>query len=54
MVFSGNLWSCLQEVKPLIVFDGEHGVALEPMQRNWASSRVDLGYTDLFLVAAVT
>ena len=23
MVFSGNLWSCLKEIKPLFVFDGE-------------------------------
>ena len=42
------------EVKPLVVFDGEHGMALVPMQGNQASSRVDLGYTELFRVAAVT
>ena len=53
MVFLGNLWNCLKEVKPL-VFDGEHGMALEPMQGNQASSRVDLWYTELFHVAAVT
>ena len=29
-------------------------MALEPMQGNKASSQVDLGYTDLFHVAAVT
>ena len=26
-----NLWSCLNEVKPLVIFDGECGMALEPM-----------------------
>ena len=40
------------EVKPL-VFDGKHGMALESMQGSWDSSRVDLGYTELFLVAVV-
>ena len=53
-MFSGNLWSCLKEVKPLVVFNGECGMALEPMQGNKASSQVDLGYTELFHVAAVT
>ena len=53
-VFSGNLWSFLKEVKPLLMFDGEHGMALEPMQGNWASSGVDWGYTAPIHVAAVT
>ena len=53
-VFLGNLQSCLKEVKPLVVFDRERGMALEPMKRNWASSRLDLGYTELFRVAMVT
>ena len=48
-----NLWSCLKEVKPLVVFDGECGMPLEAMQGNWPSFRVDLGYTELFRVAAV-
>ena len=52
-MFLGNLWSCLKEVKPLVVFHGDLGMALEPMQGNRASSLVDLGYTDLFLIAAV-
>ena len=26
----------------------EHGIAMEPMKGKWASSRVDLGYTELF------
>ena len=44
----------MKEVKPLVIFDGERGMPLEPMQGNRASSRVDLGYTELFRVAAVT
>ena len=32
MVFSGNLWSCVKEVKPLVVFDKDCCMALEPMQ----------------------
>ena len=53
-MFLGNIWSCLKEVKPLVVFDGECRMALEPRQGNTASSQVDLGYTELFSVAAVT
>ena len=53
-MLSGNLWSCLKEVKPLVVFGGECGMSLEPMQANWASPQVDLRYTDLLLVAVVT
>ena len=54
MVFSQNLWSFLKEFKPHVVFDGECGMPLEPMHGNQASSRVDLGYSELFRVAAVT
>ena len=35
------------------MFDGERGMALQLMQGNRASSRVDLGYTEPFHVAAV-
>ena len=31
----------------------EHGIAMEPMVGKWASSRVDLGYTELFCIAEV-
>ena len=41
------------EVKPLVMFDGECRMALEPMQGNQASPRVDLWYTELFRIAAV-
>ena len=50
----GNLWSCLKEVKPLVVFDGECRMALDPRQGSQVSSRVDSGYTELFRVAVVT
>ena len=42
------------EVKPLVIFDGECGMALEPMQGKRASSRVDLWYMELFCIAVVT
>ena len=53
-MFSGNLWICIKEVKPLVLFDGERVIALELMQGNWASSRVDVGYRELFCPPAVT
>ena len=31
----------------------EHRIALEPMKGKWASSRVDLGYTELFCIPEV-
>ena len=31
----------------------EHGIAMEPMKVKWASSRVDLGYTELFCIPEV-
>ena len=36
------------------MFDRELGIAVHAMQRNWASSQIDLGYTELFRVAAMT
>ena len=54
MAVSGNLWSCLKEVKPLVVYDLECGMSLEEMQGNRASSQVDLRETDIFRVPAVT
>ena len=38
----------------LVLYDGEWGVALKPMQGNQSSFRVDLCYTELFLIPAVT
>ena len=31
----------------------EHGIAMEPVKGKWASSRVDLGYTELFCIPEV-
>ena len=43
-----------KEGKPLVVSDVEHRMALDPMQGNQASSRVDLAYTEQFRIPAVT
>ena len=51
---SGNLWRCPKEAKPIVLYDGKWGIALEPMHGNWSSFQVDLGYTKLFHIAAVT
>ena len=45
-----NLVSRLKEVKPLLLYSVEHGIAMEPMKGKWASSRVDFGYTELFSI----
>ena len=49
-----NFCSFLKEVKPLVLYDVEHGIAVEPMKGKWASSRVDLEYTELFYIPDVT
>ena len=36
------------------LYDGEWGIALKPMQGNWSPFQVDLGYTVLFDIPAVT
>ena len=36
------------------MYDGEWGIALDPIQGNQASFQVDLGYTKLFHILAVT
>ena len=48
MAIAGNHCSFPKEVKPLVLYDVEHRIAMEPMKAKWASSRVDLGYTQLF------
>ena len=54
MGFSGNLWSCPKEAKPIVLYDGERVIALKPVQGNWSSFQVDLGYTERFHIPAVT
>ena len=44
----------LREVKPLVLYDVEHGIAMEPMKGKWASSRIYLGYKELFCIPDVT
>ena len=39
--------------KPLVLYAMEHGIAMEPMKGKWASSQVDLGYTELFCIPEV-
>ena len=46
--------SLLKEVKSLVVYDVECAMAMEPMQGKWASSGVNIGYTELFCVPEVT
>ena len=36
------------------MYDVEHRIAMEPMKGKWASSHVDLGYTELFCIPEVT
>ena len=54
MGVSGNLCSCPKEAKPIVLFDGEWDIALKPMKGNWSSFQVDLSYTELFHIPAVT
>ena len=49
-----NLRSWLKEAKPNVLYDGEWGIALKPMQGNWSLFHIDLGYTELFHIPAVT
>ena len=36
------------------MYDVERGMAMEPMQWKWSSSRVELGYTELLCIPDVT
>ena len=38
----------------LVVYDGEQGIAMEPMHGNLAKSRVDLAYPELSHIHVVT
>ena len=54
MVFSGNLSSFLNGVKPLVLYNEDRGMVIEPMQGKLSSPQFDLGHTDLFCVPEVT
>ena len=54
MGVSENLCSFLNDIKQLVLYAVEHGIAMEPMKEKWASCRVDLGYTELFCFPELT
>ena len=54
MVFSGNLSSFLKGVKPLVLYDLDRGMVMDPMQGKLASSQFDLLYTEILCVPEVT
>ena len=51
---SGNLCSLIKEVKPLVLYNVEHGIVMEPIKVKWTSSLVDFRYTELFCIPEVT
>ena len=53
-MFLGNLCSFLNGVKPLVLYDVDRGMVIEPMEGKSASSQFDLGYTELFYGPEVT
>ena len=53
-VVSWNLWRFLKRVKPLVLYDVDREVFMEPMQGKLASSQFDLGHSDLFCVPELT
>ena len=50
----GNLSRFLKGVKPLVLYDVDRGVVMEPMQGKLASSQFDFGYTEQFFIPGVT
>ena len=48
-----NLSSFLKGVKPLVRYDEDRGMVMEPMHGKLASSPFDLGRTDLFYIPDV-
>ena len=44
----------LKGVKPLVLYDLDRGLDIEPMQGNLASSQFDFGYTEQFCIPGVT
>ena len=43
-----------KESKPIVLYDLECGIALKAKQRDWLTFQVDLGYTELLDIPAVT
>ena len=50
---SENLCIFLKEVKPLVLYSVEHGIAMDKMKGKWASPRFDLGFTEIFCIREV-
>ena len=50
---SQRISSFLKEVKPLVLYSVDPGIAMEPMKGKWDSSRVGWGYTELFCIPEV-
>ena len=48
-----NLCRFLKEVRPLVPYAVEHGLAMEQRRGKWASCCVDFGYTELFCIPEV-
>ena len=44
----------LKGVKPLVLYDVDRGVVMEPMQMKLATSQFDFGYTEQFCLPGVT
>ena len=44
----------LKGVKPLVLYDMDRGVVMEPMQGKLASSQLDFGYNEQFCIPGVT
>ena len=40
--------------KPLVLYDVDRGVVMEPMQGKLASSQFDFGYTEQFCIPGLT
>ena len=50
---SVNLSRFLTEVKPLVLYNVEHGIVMEPIKVKWTSSLVDMSYTEVFYINEV-
>ena len=51
---SGNPSRFLKGVKPLVQYDIDPGVVMEPMLVKLASSQFDFGYTEQFCIPGLT
>ena len=49
-----NRSSFVKIVKPLVLYDEDRGMVMEPMQGKLASSQFGLGHTNLFCIPEVT